>query len=181
MDKFSRLHTQTISDSSHLHHQLTLSLSHQKSVKMFNKKIEKRLVEHDLIDNIGFLTFTSFTNSFSLTSDFCTNKGENDGKTALIDITGNVHSFPCTHTDCPSVEHWKQIQGNHYILWDFILTNIIHRSHLHHLLNCPSLFCHQISVKSRKRSLVATSEVIYICNNFIPHLLFCVTPFSFST
>ena len=45
-DKSSRLHTQTISDSSHLHHHLTLSLSHQKSVKMFNKKIEKRFVEY---------------------------------------------------------------------------------------------------------------------------------------
>ena len=85
----------------------TLSLSHQMSVKMFNKTIEKRFVEYGLIYNIWFLTLTSCVNSFSLTLDFCTNilwaKVENDGKASSIDITGNVHSVPCTYIDCQAL------------------------------------------------------------------------------
>ena len=83
-----------------------------------------------------------------------------------------LHQLPSPFSHQVSVEHWKPIWGNCDIIWDFILTNIIHQSYLNHTLNCSSLFCHQISVKSTKQSLVATSEVTYICNNFIPHLLF---------
>ena len=53
----------------------------------------------DIIDNICFLTLTSFANPFSLSSDVCkmfNAKVENDGKTLLIDVTGNVQFLVLT-------------------------------------------------------------------------------------
>jgi len=127
-------------------------------------------------------TLTSFANSFSLASDFCTNilwaKVEHDGKASLIDITGNVHSVPCTYIDCQALSILRCLHniGNEFkgimILCEtsfwLILTD---RFCLHHLLSCSSLFCHQISVKYTKQALVATSEVTSVITSYLTYFL----------
>ena len=71
------------------------------------------------------------------------------------------------------------------IIQDVILTKLIRCSYLYQLLPCPSLFCHQISVKTLKRQQYSNrswSHDISInnINLLLSHLLFRVTP-SFSS
>ena len=137
----------TISDSSHLHHLLTHSPSHQISVQTFY--ISK-----------GWKWWQEFINWHNWQCSF--------SSLYLLPL-------PSPFYGQVSVEHWKRIQGNETSFWLIYWTVLLHTSLTKLSFSVLSSdFCQTL------KSLVATSEWTYICNNFIPHLLFSVTP-SFSS